>query len=49
VVFATFLAGTQVNATMILYFYGDDAEARVAASEPMWREWLAERFRTVTS
>lgn len=49
VVFATYLAGTQVNATMILYIYGDDAAARVAASEPMWREWLSERFRTVTS
>ena len=49
VVFATYLAGTQVNATMTLYVYGDDAASRVAASEPMWQEWLAERFRAVTS
>jgi hypothetical protein len=40
----TFGTGATVNANVTLYFYGEDAEARSAASEPLWRDWLAERF-----
>lgn len=40
----TYAAGLQVNVSMLLYFYGDDAEARATASEQKWRAWLGERF-----
>ena len=40
----TYAVGPQVTISMIMYFYGDDAEARVAASESRWRDWLGARF-----
>jgi uncharacterized protein YndB with AHSA1/START domain len=40
----TYVAGDATNASMALYFYGDDAQAQAAASEPKWRDWLAETF-----
>jgi uncharacterized protein YndB with AHSA1/START domain len=48
-VFATYLAGTHVNATTILYFYGDGADALAGNSEPKWRDWLTGRVGTVNT
>ncbi|TCR70342.1 SRPBCC domain-containing protein [Bosea sp. BK604] len=36
--------GEAVNVSASLFFYGDDAETRVAASEPRWRDWFAQTF-----
>lgn len=35
---------TTTTAGMSLYFYGDDAERRVASSEGAWRDWFSEKF-----
>jgi uncharacterized protein YndB with AHSA1/START domain len=32
------------NVSVCRYFYGDDADARAAASEQQWREWFASAF-----
>jgi uncharacterized protein YndB with AHSA1/START domain len=40
----TYDAGAQVITSMNLYFYGDAADARAAASERRWRDWLGARF-----
>ena len=40
----TYDAGPRINASMSIYFYGDDADARAAASEQKWRDWLGKRF-----
>ena len=40
----TYGAGPQVTASMTIYFYGDEADARATASEPRWRDWLVARF-----
>jgi uncharacterized protein YndB with AHSA1/START domain len=37
-------AGPQVIVNVILYFYGEDAATRAAASEQRWRTWLGEQF-----
>jgi uncharacterized protein YndB with AHSA1/START domain len=42
-------AGTYVNASLSFFFYGDDADAAAAASEPVWRAWLGEAFRPVAT
>lgn len=42
--FGTYDAGSSTNASMAVYFYGDDAEQHVAASEPKWRDWFAAAF-----
>lgn len=36
--------GNDTNASIGIYFYGDDATRRVATSEPRWRNWLGETF-----
>lgn len=36
--------GDGVNASMSLFFYGDDAERTAATSEPLWRDWLGKTF-----
>jgi hypothetical protein len=36
--------GSQVGTSMMIYFYGDGADARAAASDEKWREWLGARF-----
>lgn len=36
----TYGVGTSINASVSLYFYGENAEERAAASEPKWRDWL---------
>lgn len=41
----TYGVGDAAYASMAFYVYGDDAEQRVAASEPKWRDWLGEIFR----
>lgn len=41
----TYGLGDAANASMALYFYGDDAEQRAAASQPGWRDWLGETFK----
>ena len=38
--FGTSGAGPQVHVSMTMYFYGDGAAARAAASEPRWVGWL---------
>jgi uncharacterized protein YndB with AHSA1/START domain len=34
--------GAHVMASVSLFFYGDDADATAAASEPRWRDWLGQ-------
>ncbi|WP_143348296.1 SRPBCC family protein [Ensifer adhaerens] len=41
----TYSTGDGANASMALYFYGDDARVRAADSEPKWRDWLEATFR----
>ena len=41
VLFGTYDIAAQVVASMTMYFYGDGAETRAAASGQRWREWLA--------
>jgi hypothetical protein len=36
--------GEEVNVSISLFFYGDDAAAKAEASEGKWREWLTTRF-----
>ena len=36
----TYAVGPQVGISLIVYFYGDDAETRAAAGTERWREWL---------
>lgn len=40
----TYGIGGATNASMALYFYGDDAGQRAAASEAAWRDWLGKIF-----
>ncbi len=40
----TYGTDSGTNASMVLYYYGDDAEQRAAASEPRWRHWFGENF-----
>ena len=37
-------AGDQVFIVANLYFYGDGAAAVVARDEPIWQQWMSERF-----
>ena len=37
----TYGAGNMVNASVTIYFYGDDSEARAASSGEKWRNWIA--------
>ena len=41
----TYGIGDTTNVSMTFYHYGDDAGQRAAASEPIWRDWLAETFK----
>lgn len=43
-VIGTYGAKQSVNVSMSLFFYGDEAEAVAAASEPRWRAWLGATF-----
>jgi hypothetical protein len=36
--------GEQTCVQITLYFYGDAAAKTVAADEPAWRAWMAQRF-----
>lgn len=36
--------GDVTHLSIRLYLYGDQAESAAAAAEPVWRDWLAERF-----
>ena len=45
VLLGTYRAGERTNASMAMYFYGDDAAQRAAASEPKWRDWFAATFK----
>lgn len=40
----THRGGDGVNASMSLFFYGDDAAQTAAKSEPLWRDWLGKTF-----
>lgn len=40
-ILGTYNAGERTNASLYGYFYGEGAEARVAASEPKWRDWIS--------
>ena len=40
----TYRASAGVNASMSIFFYGDDAAETAAASEPLWCEWLGKTF-----
>lgn len=39
-----FAMGEMANASLSVFFYGDDAEARAAASHPLWQAWMGEAF-----
>jgi len=41
VLFGTYDFGAQIVASMTMYFYGDGAETRAAASGQRWRDWFA--------
>jgi uncharacterized protein YndB with AHSA1/START domain len=41
----TYGTDSGTNASMVLYYYGDDAEQYAAASEPRWRHWFGESFK----
>jgi uncharacterized protein YndB with AHSA1/START domain len=43
-VIGTSAAGRRVRVSVMLYFYGEDAESRAANSLPGWQAWLSERF-----
>jgi uncharacterized protein YndB with AHSA1/START domain len=45
VLLGTYRAGERTNASMAMYFYGDAAAQRAAASEPKWRDWFAATFK----
>lgn len=38
----TYGAGPRVNASMTMFFYGDDAGAIATASEQKWRDWFGQ-------
>ena len=38
----TYGTGTQVNASMTIFFYGDTANDQSAASQRMWQTWMTE-------
>lgn len=40
----TYSTGDGTNTSMAVYFYGEDAEARAADSEPRWRDWFDATF-----
>jgi uncharacterized protein YndB with AHSA1/START domain len=42
----TYGVGNATNASMAFYLYGEDAEQRAASSEPKWRDWFNETFKT---
>lgn len=41
-------AGESVQASIAIFFYGDDAEQAAAASEQKWRSWVGETFPSAT-
>jgi hypothetical protein len=41
----TYGSGESVNASMGVYFYGDDAEDRAAMSSRKWQDWMTKTFR----
>jgi uncharacterized protein YndB with AHSA1/START domain len=45
----TYRAGTSVNASITVYFYGDDVDRIAAASEHTWGTWLRETFPALPS
>ncbi|MFM9849885.1 MAG: SRPBCC family protein [Hyphomicrobiaceae bacterium] len=47
-IIGTYRGGDGVNASMSLFFYGDDAEQTAATSEPKWRDWLGKTFPSVS-
>ena len=40
----TYRASAGVNASMSIFFYGDDAAETAAISERLWRDWFGETF-----
>src|SRR5262245_48596672 len=46
-IFSAFAAATQIMVSVSVYFYGDEAAAAAATSEPLWREWLGRAFQPV--
>jgi hypothetical protein len=42
----TYEKGADTKVNVCRYFYGDDAEARAAESETLWRDWLTRSFGT---
>lgn len=44
-ILGTYGGPSGVNASVSMFHYGDDADARVAASAPKWQEWLAAQVR----
>jgi uncharacterized protein YndB with AHSA1/START domain len=44
----TYDYGQTVNVSACLFFYGDDAAEKAAASESLWRDWLSETFPALT-
>ncbi len=49
VMLGTYNAGPAVMTSVSAYFYGDDAAAVAAASEPKWREWMGATFTAARS
>lgn len=39
-----FTGSKGIHASMCIFFYGEDAEAKLAESEPLWRAWFSETF-----
>ena len=41
----TYRTDSATNASVSVYYYGDDAEQHATASEPRWRHWFGEEFK----
>ncbi|MDQ8731134.1 SRPBCC domain-containing protein [Bradyrhizobium sp. LHD-71] len=48
VMIGTYGTGDRVNVSMFIFFYGDDAQALVTASDHKWRSWLTETLSSAT-
>jgi len=45
VLVGTYAVGDSTNVTATVYFYGEDAAERAAASQPVWRSWCEATFQ----
>jgi hypothetical protein len=40
----SFGTGNDVNASMSMFLYGENAQANVATSQPKWQQWMREKL-----